>query len=161
MKKDIIKVKATTNYYHFIGILFTPPFCCPFGAHNVFRACFIPRHRERFSLNKNRWQCLGMIIMQILHDFTRGRLNTLNDTHSEIILNQKPKISVDTLHISTYIFVKSSLLFTQKLVCFFTFKIYFYHSLQNQENKFAFYPKSDLLFHVQNLLLSFPAKSRN
>ena len=56
---------------------------------------------------------------------------------------------MDTLHISTYIFVKSSLLFTQKLIFFLTFKIYSHHHyLQNQ--------KTSLLFTQKVTCFSFP-----
>ena len=37
--------------------------------------------------------------------------------------------------------MKSSLLFTQKLICFLTFKIYFHHYLQNQETSLLFTQK--------------------
>ena len=42
--------------------------------------------------------------------------------------------------------MKSSLLFTQKMICFLTFKIYFHHYLQNQESSLLFTQKLTCFF---------------
>ena len=80
-----------------------------------------------------------------------------------VVCGQQPQQQLLSTHccgaVTAYNKMKSSLLITQKLICFFIFKHYFYHTLQKRETGLLF-TQNWFAFHFLKFLIIILDKSK-